>query len=180
MKKISLIALLAICQLTISSCKKDPGLTENFTNISTPRTNPVPEELVGRWAIIGISGSTVYNIPAGTTFNTNEIFLGFQINKDGTIKEDGYVATYQYGVSTWAKWSAVGSVELTGHGIAFHRARGSYTSSRNNSPTNYGRTEVYPNKSTSYDYFEFGIDSRGQQALFVTNAEGNTTTYVKQ
>ncbi len=122
-----LFAAMAFIAVSFIGCVKE---SESFEGIGTPRT-AVPDELVGRWAIVGISGSTVYNIPAGTTFNTNEYFLGYQINKDGTIKEDGYLATYQYGVSTWAKWTAYGSVALNNGAIEFHRARGSYTSSRN-------------------------------------------------
>ncbi|MET0299182.1 MAG: hypothetical protein ABW036_05455, partial [Flavitalea sp.] len=104
MKKVLWILMIAVAQFTMISCSKSGTGNEDYSNIETPRTNPVPAELVGRWAIIGISGSTVYDIPAGSTWNTNEMFLGFQINKDGTIKEDGYLATYQYGLSTWAKW----------------------------------------------------------------------------
>lgn len=180
MKKIYLIALLATIQLTSSSCEKDTTGVNNFKNISTPRTGSVPDELVGRWAITSISGSTVYNIPSGTTHNTNEVFLGYQINKDGTTKEDGYISTYQYYVSTWTKWSAVGTVEVKGNGIAFHRARGSYTSSRNSAVTNFGSAEVYPNKSAFYASFRLGTDGRGRPALLATNADGSTTTYVKQ
>lgn len=180
MKKISLIALLAAFQLTTSSCEKGTTGTGNFKNIGTPRTGSVPDELVGRWAITSISGSTVYNVPAGTTHNTNEVFLGYQINKDGTTKEDGYISTYQYYVSTWTKWSAVGTVEIKGNGIAFHRARGSYTSSRNSDVKNFGSTEVYPNKTAFYASFRLGTDGRGNPALLATNADGSTTTYVKQ
>jgi hypothetical protein len=180
MKKISLIALLALLQLALFSCKKSVTGTDNFDNISSPRTNPVPAELVGRWAITGISGTTVYNIPSGSTHNSNEVFLGYQINPDGSIKQDGYISTYQYGVSSWTKWSAVGSVEIEGNSIAFHRVRGSYTSSRNPSPTSFGSAEIYPNKTSAYAYFEIGTDSRGNAALLLTNDEGATSTYVKQ
>ena len=179
MKKISFFVFLAAMQLLSASCKKSVTGTDNFNNIGTPRTE-VPGELVGRWAIMGISGSTVYDIPAGTTFNTNEVFLGFQINQDGTIKEDGYISIYQDGGSIWTKWSAVGTVEIEGDAIAFHRARGSYTSSRNSSPTSFGSNEVYPNKSSVYSYFEVGTDSRGRTALFASNDDGSITTYVKQ
>lgn len=105
MKKIFFLALSAIALFATPACTKDGAA---FEDVSTPRTNPVPDELVGRWAIIGISGSTVYNIPSGSTNNTSEWLLGYQINKDGTTREDGYLATYQYGVSTWAKWTAYG------------------------------------------------------------------------
>jgi len=180
MKRIFWVMMIAITQAGFSSCKKDGTGADNFDNIQTPRTSPVPDELVGRWAIIGISGSTVYNVPAGTTYNTNEMFLGYQINKDGTTREDGYLATYMYGVSTWAKWSAVGSVKLDGNSISFHRARGSYTSSRNSSATQYGSDEVYPNKTSSYSSYHIGTDSRGRVALIVEDEDGETTTYVKQ
>lgn len=168
---------LLLAAIGAASCTKE---TESFDSISTPRTNPVPEELVGRWAIVGISGSTVYNIPSGTTFNTNEYFLGYQINRDGTVKEDGYLATYQYGVSTWAKWTGYGSVELEGNAISFHRARGSYTSSRSSVAKSFGADEVYPHKTARYASFSLGTDGRGQPALLFTYADGSTVTYVKQ
>lgn len=180
MKKISLVALLAVFQLTTSSCQKNENKDSNFNNISTPRTNSIPNELVGRWAIVSISGSTVYNIPSGSTYNTNEGFVGYQINKDGTTKEDGYISTYQYSISTWTKWSAVGTVEINGNSIAFHRARGSYTSSRNSAVSKFGSAEVYPNKTAFYASFRLGTDGRGTPALLVTNASGATITYVKQ
>lgn len=161
----------------LTNCTKTD---DNFENISTPRTNPVPDELVGRWAIVGISGSTVYNIPAGTTFNTNEYFLGYEIRKDGTVKEDGYLATYQYGVTTWVKWTGYGSVQIDGNEISFHRARGAYTSSRNSSSTSFGSSEVYPNKTANFPQFELGTDSRGQRALLLTHDDGSVVAYVKQ
>ncbi len=171
-----LFALMAFVAVSFIGCVKE---SESFEDIGTPRT-AVPDELVGRWAIVGISGSTVYNIPAGTTFNTNEYFLGYQINKDGTMKEDGYLATYQYGVSTWAKWTAYGSVALSNGAIEFHRARGSYTSSRNSSATSFGPSEVYPNKSAAFEAYEVGTNSRGELALFLTHDDGSVSTYVKQ
>lgn len=177
MKKVFRILLLAVTIFGFSSCKKSG---EGFGDINTPRTAGIPNELIGRWAIVGISGSTVYNPPSGNTHNTNEVFLGYQINRDGTVREDGYVATYQYGVSTWAKWSAVGTVELENNSIAFHRASGSYTTSRNATPTRFGTNEVYPNKSAYYSYFEIGTDGRGQPALILTDDEGIIHTYVKQ
>ena len=176
MKNVFSIYVFVALLLGVVSCKKN---SVGFDNIDTPRTASIPNELIGRWAIVGISGSTVYNPPSGT-HNTNEVFLGYQINKDGTVKEDGYAATYQYGVSTWAKWSALGSVELDGEAIAFHRARGSYTSSRNQSVTPFGASEVYPNKSSYYSYFEVGTNSRGETALFLYDEDGDVHTYVKQ
>ncbi|HEX2535515.1 MAG TPA: hypothetical protein VHK69_17345 [Chitinophagaceae bacterium] len=175
MRKILLMAVLAAT--TLMSCQKD---TESFNNISTPRTNPVPDELVGRWAITSISGSTVYDIPAGTTWNTSEVFLGYQINKDGTIREDGYGSTYSYGVSTWAKWTAYGSVVVDGSAITFHRARGSYTSSRNSSPKNYGAAEVYPNKSFAFTDYEVDIDNQGKTVLYLLHEDGSASKYYKQ
>jgi hypothetical protein len=178
MKKMMML-LVAIVGLVSLSCEKTGG-SENSENISTPRTNSVLDELVGRWAITSISGSTVYNIPAGTTYNTNEAFLGYQINKDGTTREDGYIATYQYGVSTWAKWTAYGSVELADGGLTLHRARGSYTSSRNSSPKEYGAAEVYPNKSFSYVDYTIDIDDKGRKVLVLIDDQGDSHTYVKQ
>jgi hypothetical protein len=175
MRKI-LFAFMAIVSLSLTSCEKE---TESFEDISTPRSS-VPDELVGRWAIVGISGSTVYNIPAGTTYNTNEYFLGYQINKDGTVKEDGYLATYNYGVSTWTKWTAYGSVALNNGSIEFHRAHGSYTSSRSSSAKAFGSAEVYPNKSSFFDAYEIGTNSRGELALFLQHDDGSVSTYVKQ
>jgi hypothetical protein len=122
----------------------------------------------------------VYDIPAGITNNTSEWLLGFQINKDGTIREDGYLATYQYGVSTWAKWTAYGSVKIDGGGLSFHRDHGSYTSSRSSSPKDFGSAEVYPNKSSVYESYEIGTDGRGYPALLVTDADGSVHTFVKQ
>jgi hypothetical protein len=177
MKQFFSLALLALTLLTAPSCEKE---TDGLENINTPRSNSVPDELVGRWAITGISGSTVYNIPSGTTYNTNEVFLGYKINKDGTTQEDGYAATYQYGVSTWAKWTAYGSVELEEGGITFHRANGSYTSSKSSSPKQFGPSETYPNKTVSYVSYTIGTDSRGQEALLLTDADGDVHTYVKQ
>lgn len=177
MRALFLCCLFAAIALAFTHCTKTD---EQFDNIGTPRTNPVPDELVGRWAIVGISGSTVYNIPSGTTYNTNEYFLGYEIKKDGTVKEDGYLATYQYGVSTWAKWTGYGSVEIDGSNISFHRARGAYTTSRNSSSKAFGSDEVYPNKTSTYAGFEIGTDSRGQRALLLTHADGTTVAYVKQ
>jgi len=174
-KKIFLIAL-ALVPVFLFSCKKD---SDSFENINTPRSS-VPGELVGRWAIVSISGSTVYDIPSGYTSNTNESFLGYQINSDGTLREDGYMATYQYGVSTWAKWSAVGSVQLEDGAIAFHRARGSYTSSRNSASTHFGSAEVYPNKSFYYVEYEIGQNSRGETTLFLLDSDGYVHQFVKQ
>lgn len=177
MKKFFLFALAAIALFAAPGCTKE-GV--EFGEVSTPRTNPVPDELVGRWAIIGISGSTVYNVPAGSTYNTSEWLLGYQINKDGTIREDGYLATYQYGVSTWAKWTAYGSVKIEGGSVAFHRNHGSYTSSRNSAATEYGPAEVYPNKSVRYEGYEIGTDGRGNPALLLTGDDGHVRTFVKQ
>lgn len=177
MKKFFLLALAAATLFVTPGCEKE---TEKFDNISTPRSNPVPDELVGRWAITSISGSTVYNIPSGTTYNTNEAFLGYQINKDGTTQEDGYVATYQYGVSTWAKWTAFGSVQIEDGSISFHRARGSYTSSRSSAAKPFGDSETYPNKTSAYVSYSIGTDSRGHLALLLTDADGDIHTYVKQ
>jgi hypothetical protein len=177
MRKILFSALAILALFTATSCTKD---VEGFEDISTPRTNPVPDELVGRWAIIGISGSTVYDIPGGNTNNTSEWLLGYQINKDGTTREDGYLATYQYGVSTWAKWTAYGSVKIEGGSLSLYRDHGSYTSSRSSSPKNFESSEVYPNKSNNYESFEIGTDSRGNPALLLTDATGHTYTYVKQ
>ena len=176
MKPISLFALFTLFLFAITSCTKDVA---EFKNVNTPRTNPVPEELVGRWAIVGISGSTVYDIPSGYTNNTNEWFLGYEIKKDGTTREDGYLATYQYGVSTWAKWTAYGSVKIEGGSLTFHRDHGSYTSSRSSAAKNFGADEVYPNKSDAYDSFELGTDSHGRPALLLTS-NGSVRTYVKQ
>ena len=69
MKTFFLFALAAMALFSAPGCTKE-GV--EFGEVSTPRTNPVPDELVGRWAIIGISGSTVYNIPTGSTNNTSE------------------------------------------------------------------------------------------------------------
>ena len=177
MKKFFLAGLAAILIVAAPGCTKDVA---EFNEVSTPRTNPVPDELIGRWAIVGISGSTVYDIPSGYTNNTNEWFLGYQINKDGTTREDGYLATYQYGVSTWAKWTAYGSVKIEGGSISFHRNHGSYTSSRSSTAKEYGPSEVYPNKSSTYESFEIGTDSRGQLALLLTGEDGYVHTFVKQ
>ncbi len=177
MKKIFLLALAAMTLFAAPGCEKE---TDIFKDISTPRSGPVPDELVGRWAIVGISGSTVYDIPAGSTHNTNEYFLGFKINKDGTTQEDGYISVYQYGVSTWTKWTAYGTVQIEGSNIAFHRARGGYTSSRNSSVTQFGPAETYPNKTLSFVEFEIGHNSRGELALFLLDADGDVHTYVKQ
>lgn len=177
MKQFLCMAFAAMALFAATGCEKD---TDVFKDIHTPRTNSVPDELVGRWAIVGISGSTVYNIPAGSTHNTNEYFLGYQIKKDGTTQEDGYISVYQYGVTTWTKWTAYGSVEIKGNGIAFHRARGGYTSSRNSATTQFGPTETYPNKSFSYDDFSVGRNSRGEVALFLTDEDGDVHTLVKQ
>jgi hypothetical protein len=177
MKKFPLFTLFAALLLAASACTKEAA---EFNNISTPRTNPVPDELVGRWAIIGISGSTVYDIPSGYTSNTSEWFLGYEIKKDGTVREDGYLATYQYGVSTWAKWTTYGSVKIDGGGMAFYRDHGSYTSSRSATPKNFGKDEVYPNKSDVYASFEVGTDSQGRPALLLTSADGHVHTFVKQ
>jgi hypothetical protein len=177
MRKFFLLALALATLFATSSCTKEAA---EMSKVNTPSTNPVPEELVGRWAIIGISGSTVYDIPAGSTNNTSEWLLGYQINKDGTTREDGYLATYQYGVSTWAKWTAYGSVKIESGTLTFHRDHGSYTSSRSSTPKDFGSSEVYPNKSTTYESFELGTDSHGNPALLVTDADGAVHTYVKQ
>ena len=177
MKKLFFAALAAVTLFIAPGCEKD---TADFKDINTPRSGTVPDELVGRWAIVGISGSTVYNIPAGSTYNTNEYFLGYQINKDGTTQEDGYISVYQYGVSTWTRWTAFGSVEIEGGRISFHRARGGYTSSRNSNRTQFGPAETYPNKTFSFEEFTIGTDSRGELALFLTDADGDVHTYVKQ
>lgn len=177
MKKIISILLLTSAILSYASCKKDTLRTED---IDTPRSQSVPAELIGRWAITSISGTTVYNIPSGATLNSNEVFLGYTINPDGTTQEHGYASTYQYGVSSWARWACVGSIQLEGEAISFHRARGSYTSSRNNSPKDFGEAEVYPNKSSSYAAYEIGTDSRGYTALFLYDEDGTVHTYVKQ
>ena len=176
MKKILAFLLLAV-SICAYSCKKDGS---GVAGVHTPRTQSVPAELVGRWAITGISGSTVYNIPEGSTFNTNEVFLGYTINPDGTTQEHGYASTYMYGVSTWTKWMGKGSVELTGSAISFHRASGSYTSSRNNSPVSFGANEVYPNKTSTYTAYEVGIDEQGREALFLLDDAGIVHTYIKQ
>ena len=177
MKQLFVLAFAAISLFAATGCEKD---TENFKDIDTPRSGPVPDELVGRWAIVGISGSTVYNIPSGSTHNTNEYFLGYQINKDGTTQEDGYISVYQYGITTWTKWTAYGSVQIEGSNIAFHRARGGYTSSRNSATTQFGPAETYPNKTSSYQDFEIGRNSRGELALFLQDEDGDVHTYVKQ
>lgn len=177
MKKILLQAFAIVTLLATASCEKD---TEGIKDVNTPRTSSVPAELVGRWAIVGISGSTVYDIPAGSTHNTNEYFLGYQINADGTTKEDGYISVYQYGVTTWTRWTAYGSVQIEGGRIAFHRAHGGYTSSRNSSTTKFGPSETYPNKTASFEEFEIGRNSRGELALFLLDADGDVHTYVKQ
>jgi hypothetical protein len=177
MKKISMFALLVTVLFAATSCKKNSG---DSRDVNTPRSTSVPSELIGRWAIVGISGSTVYDIPAGSTHNTNEVFLGYEIKSDGTTREDGYAATYQYGVSTWTKWTAYGSVQFDDGGIVLHRAYGSYTSSRNGSLTNFPAAEVYPNKSFAYVHYELGDDGRGNPALLLTDEEGVVHTYVKQ
>lgn len=174
MKKIFLL-LAAAAQFTMVSCQK----TKDDASVKTPRTT-VPDELVGRWAIMSISGSTVYNIPAGTTYNTNEVFLGYTIKKDGTLQEHGYASTYMYGVSTWSKWVASGSAQLQDKAITFHRDHGTYTSSRSSAEKAFGPNEVYPNKSFSYVDWEIGKDSRGQTALFLLDNAGVIHTYVKQ
>src|SRR5215218_134014 len=135
MRNFFLLAFAAVNFFVAPGCTKD---AVEMGNISTPRTNPVPDELVGRWAIIGISGSTVYDIPAGQTNNTSEWLLGYEINKDGTTREDGYLATYQYGVSTWTKWTAYGSVKIEGGTLSLHRDHGAYTSSRSSAPKDFG------------------------------------------
>lgn len=177
MKKILLLALAAVALFAVPACTKEAA---ELQNVNTPRTNPVPDELVGRWAIIGISGSTVYDRPSGSTNNTSEWLLGYQINKDGTTREDGYLATYQYGVSTWAKWTAYGSIKIEGGGLTFHRDHGSYTSSRSATPKNFGADEVYPNKSAAYEGFEVGTDSQGRPALLLMGSDGYVHTFVKQ
>ena len=179
MKRIFLFALFAAALFATPSCTKDATDAE-AGNIGTPRTNPVPDELVGRWAIVSISGSTVYDIPAGSTYNTNEMFLGYKINKDGTTEEDGYIATYMYGVSTWTKWRAFGSVEIEGESLALHRDHGSYTGSNSNTTKYFGAAEVYPNKTAVYAHFEKGTDSHGNPALLLTKADGYKLTFVKQ
>jgi hypothetical protein len=177
MRKIFLLALALVTLFAAPGCTKEGA---EMGKVTTPRTNPVPNELVGRWAIIGISGSTVYDIPAGSTNNTSEWLLGYQINKDGTTREDGYLATYQYGVSTWAKWTAYGSVKIEGGALTFHRDHGTYTSSRSSTPKDFGSNDVYPNKSNVYESFELGMDSHGNPALLLTDADGSVHTYVKQ
>ena len=177
MKRIFIMALSAIALFAAPGCEKD---TSDIKDVNTPRTAAVPAELVGRWAIVGISGSTVYDIPAGSTHNTNEYFLGYKINADGTTQEDGYISVYQYGVSTWTRWTAYGSVQLEGSRISFHRAHGGYTSSRNSAITKFGPSETYPNKTVSFEVFEIGRDSRGELALFLLDADGDMHTYVKQ
>lgn len=174
MKKILLLAAVAL-QFGLAGCQKNA----DDINVKTPRS-AVPAELVGRWAITSISGSTVFNIPAGTTFNTNEAFLGYTINKNGTLQQHGYISTYSYGISTWTRWVANGSAEIKGDGIAFHRDNGSYTSSRSSQAKTFGPAECYPNKSSSYVRWEIGKDSRGQTALFLFDAGGVAHTYVKQ
>lgn len=174
MKKILLLCAVAL-QFGIVGCQKKA----DDMAAKTPRTS-MPDELVGRWAITSISGSTVFNIPSGTTYNTNEAFLGYTINKNGTLKEHGYVSTYQYGVSTWTKWVTDGSAEIKGDAITFHRERGTYTSSRSSAEKEFGANEVYPNKSFSYKAWEVGKDSRGQTALFLLDDAGVVHTYVKQ
>src|SRR5215203_475539 len=79
MKKFFLAAFAAITLFIALGCTKNAA---EFAEVRTPRTNPVPDELVGRWAIVGISGSTVYDIPSGYTSNTSEWFLGYEIKKD--------------------------------------------------------------------------------------------------
>lgn len=175
MKKILLLVAAAV-QFGLAGCQKKADET---MNVRTPRT-PVPDELVGRWAITSISGSSVFNIPSGTTYNTNEAFLGYTINKNGTIKQHGYISVYQYGASTWTKWTADGSVEIVGDAITFHRDRGTYTSSRSSAEKAFGAAEVYPNKSNAYTAWEIGQDSRGQTALFLLDDAGVVHTYVKQ
>ncbi len=177
MKKIFLLAVTAMVLFVAPGCEKD---TASIKDINTPRTSSVPDELVGRWAIVGISGSTVYDIPAGSTHNTSEYFLGFKINKDGTTQEDGYISVYQYGVSTWTKWTAYGTVQIDGSKIAFHRAHGGYTSSRNSATTKFGPAEPYPNKTLAFEEFEIGHNSRGELALFLLDDDGDVHTYVKQ
>jgi hypothetical protein len=177
MKQLAFFSLIATLVIALSSCEKT---TIDTAKIDTPRSSSVPDELVGRWAIVSISGSTVYNIPSGSTHNTNEGFLGYDIKKNGTVQEDGYVATYQYGISTWAKWTAFGSVEVKNGGLSFHRAHGSYTSSRSSSKKQYGPDEVYPNKSVRYVKYEFGTDGRGNKALVLTNADGAVSKLVRQ
>lgn len=169
--------LVATVVISLISCEKT---AIDLTRIETPRTGSVPNELIGRWAIISISGSTVYNIPSGSTHNTNEGFLGYDIKKNGTTQEDGYIATYQYGVSTWAKWTAYGSVEIRNGGISFHRAYGSYTSSSSSSAKQYSSSEVYPNRTFTYIKYELGNDGRGNPALVLTRADGSVTKLVKQ
>jgi hypothetical protein len=176
MKKIFLSVITVLVLFTTTSCTKD--VTESG-NVRTPRTNPVPGELVGRWAIIGISGSTVYDIPSGYTNNTSEWMLGYEIHADGTVREDGYLGTYQYGVSTWAKWTTYGSVQIEGSNIIFFRDHGSYTTSQSSGTKKFGTSEVYPNKSDAYDSFEVGTDSQGRPALLLTKG-GYVHTYVKQ
>ena len=176
MKKI-LLLLVAAIQISMIGCKKDSDVAED--SVRTPRT-PVPDELVGRWAITSISGSNVFNIPTGTTYNTNEAFLGYTINKNGTIQEHGYLSTYQSGISTWTKWTLTGSVELEGDAITFHRDKGSYTSSKSSVEKAFGPAEVYPNKSFPYVDWEIGTDSRGDLALFLMDDDGIIHTFVKQ
>ena len=177
MKKFFVLAVTALALFATTGCKKE---TDNIKDINTPRTASVPDELVGRWAIVGISGSTVYDIPAGSTHNTNEYFLGFKINKDGTTQEDGYISVYQYGNSTWTRWTAYGTVQIDGSNIAFHRAYGGYTSSRNSATTQFGPSETYPNKTFAFEEYEVGHNSRGELALFLLDDEGDVHTYVKQ
>ena len=179
MKKV-LLLLAAVIQICMIGCKKNSDDTESpAKSVRTPRTT-VPDELVGRWAITSISGSNVFNIPTGTTYNTNEAFLGYTINKNGTIQEHGYISTYQYGASTWTKWTISGSAELSGDAISFHRDKGTYTASTFNGEKQFGSAEVYPNKSFSYVDWEVGQDSRGQTALFLLDEGGTIHTYVKQ
>jgi len=177
MKKFLLMAVTALMLFATTGCEKD---TDHIKDINTPRTATVPDELVGRWAIVGISGSTVYDIPSGGTHNTSEYFLGFKINKDGTTQEDGYISVYQYGVSTWTRWTAYGTVQIEGTNIAFHRAYGGYTSSRNSATTKFGPAETYPNKTTAFEEYEIGLNSRGELSLFLLDADGDVHTYVKQ
>ena len=177
MKKFFLMAVTALALFATTGCEKE---TKDIKDINTPRTGNVPDDLVGRWAIVGISGSTVYDIPAGSTYNTNEYFLGFKINKNGTTQEDGYISVYQYGNSTWTKWTAFGTVQIEGSNIAFHRAYGGYTSSRNSATTQFGAAETYPNKTLAFQEFEIGHNSRGELALFLLDEDGDVHTYVKQ
>ena len=179
MKKM-LFLLAAAFQFCMIGCQKKSDDTEApAKSVRTPKTT-VPDELVGRWAITSISGSSVFNIPSGTTYNTSEAFLGYTINKNGTIQEHGYISTYQYGASTWTKWNINGSVELNGDAITFHRDKGTYTASTFSGEKQFGPAEVYPNKSSRYEDWEIGLDSRGQTALFVLHDDGSVQTYVKQ